>query len=173
MAETMAASSVRGQLRQRGVVLSVFCLCAMPLYKCVRTRVGSRSKWGLMCHVIGPKPSGSWNVHACIRALRDGSVVFPRNPVAPCLCQGPSAARGAPHADAHRGLTYPSPPRPQGAVQTLRIPLLVVVLSRWRRRRRHGSLLLLRLLPFRRSAGRGPAPATGPGRRRRLQIRLR
>ena len=59
------------------------------------------------------------------------------------------------------------------SLQVLSMPLLVVVLSRRRRRWQHGSLLLLRLLPFRGSTGRRPAATTRLWWRRRLQVRFR
>ena len=155
--------------------------CKCPVVQRVRTR-GDLSTRIAACPLTWPKRTPHAR-RARMKALREGYVVFHKNLVAPCVFSGARRRRAGGSAVSHEQssqatcttMTTTTTKRSQEEIpkQTLSIPLLVVVLPRrWRRRRRRRLRLLL-LFSFRsRCAGRRPATATGPGRRRRLQIRF-
>ena len=116
--------------------------------------MSSAKAFGFVKHYLHP-----W------QPLRDGSVVFHRNPVAPCLFSG--ARRRA--AGPRRCTSRPTPSRRLQATRRRTspkchaTPLLVVVLSRRRRRRCVASSPSSSFSLRSRRARRGPAPPPGRG----------
>ena len=154
------------------------CSCATPTYKRVRIRQDIGWNCCLSRHVIGPKLRVRETIHGICKpyatAPRSSRGIWLPRAFSLVLVGGVRAAGAPSHNEQQNSYATCTTTTTTAKIpkKTLSIPLLVVVLPRRRRRRRRRRLLFCFLLPLRRRPGRGPATATGPRRRRRLQVRL-